>query len=64
MAADQLLEMHDPYRRCEKTCSHDLVRGLLVEELLADDGPYPDEHPLLNFRPLRASQAAELSAAS
>lgn len=64
MATDEQLAMHDPYRRCEKTCSHDLVRGLLVEELLSSDGPYPDEHPLLSFRPLRASQAVELSAAS
>lgn len=30
----------DPYRRCEDHCNHDLVRGILVSELLASDGPY------------------------
>jgi len=43
---------HDPYRRCEGSCTHDLARGVLVSELLAGDGPFPDSHPLLTFRPI------------
>ncbi len=30
----------DPYRRCEDHCNHDLVRGILVSDLLGSDGPY------------------------
>ena len=45
--------IHDPYTRCESSCSHDLARGITVVELLAADGPYPDAHPLLTFRPIR-----------
>ena len=30
----------DPYRRCEDHCNHDLVRGILVSDLLGLDGPY------------------------
>ncbi len=30
----------DPYRRCEEHCNHDLVRGILVSDLLESDGPY------------------------
>ena len=31
----------DPYKNCEKRCNHDLVNGILVEDLLGDiDGPY------------------------
>lgn len=31
----------DPYARCEDRCTHDLGRGVLLEELLATDGPHP-----------------------
>lgn len=31
----------DPYARCEEGCTHDLAVGVLVEELLAADGPHP-----------------------
>lgn len=57
---------HDPYRRCEASCTHDLARGVLVSELLASDGPFPDSHPLLTFRPIvaRATQPGLMSAAS
>ncbi len=41
---------HDPYRRCEEVCTHDLSRGVLVSELLSGPGPHPDAHPLLRFR--------------
>jgi len=45
---------HDPYRRCEEGCNHDLSQGVLVSELLSRPGPYPDTHPLLRFdRPPR-----------
>ena len=31
----------DPYRTCEKTCNHDLARGVLVREIVGPvDGPY------------------------
>lgn len=35
----------DPYRRCPESCVHDLARGVLVDELLDRDGPYP-RHPM------------------
>ena len=30
----------DPYRRCEDLCTHDLGRGVLILELIEEDGPY------------------------
>ena len=33
--------VEDPYRRCESGCPHDLSRGVLLQELLGGDGPYP-----------------------
>jgi hypothetical protein len=33
---------HDPYRRCEQQCNHDLGRGVSIAELLGIDGPFPD----------------------
>lgn len=58
--------IHDPYRRCEEVCTHDLTRGILVSELLGDDGPYPDTHPLLVFRafPRRHPATQPVAAAS
>jgi hypothetical protein len=32
---------NDPYAHCEERCTHDLGKGVLLEELLADDGPHP-----------------------
>ena len=32
--------IEDPYRRCEDHCNHDLVRGVLVADLIAADGPH------------------------
>jgi len=58
MATPDTAAAHDPYRRCEGSCTHDLARGVLVSELLADEGPYPDSHPLLVFRPMRIPAAA------
>lgn len=39
----------DPFRGCEEKCNHDLVRGVLVEELVGDsDGPHlPSYVPLI-----------------
>lgn len=31
---------HDPYKRCERHCNHDLARGVTMEDLLDHDGPY------------------------
>ena len=31
----------DPYANCERTCYHDLARGMLVTDL-KHDGPYTD----------------------
>ena len=53
MAVEGAQAIHDPYRRCEGSCTHDLARGVLVSELLNNEGPYPDSHPLLTFRPMR-----------
>jgi hypothetical protein len=34
--------LFDPYARCEEHgCTHDLSRGVTLEELLSGDGPYP-----------------------
>jgi len=35
---------HDPYAGCDKNCTHDLVYGLLTDDLKRD-GPYPDRSP-------------------
>lgn len=41
--------MADPYLRCEEGgCTHELARGVLLEELLGGDGPYPLTNPLLS----------------
>ncbi len=32
----------DPYARCSRECVHDLARGVLVNELIEKDGPYPE----------------------
>lgn len=46
--------VHDPYRRCEEQCNHDLARGILVSDLIADDGPHPPSHLIVNFTLQRA----------
>jgi hypothetical protein len=33
--------MYDPYRNCERTCTHDTARGVLTSDLLVD-GPFVD----------------------
>ena len=45
----------DPYGRCERHCNHDLARGVLIAELLDDDGPYPPSHLLVNLASQRAT---------
>ncbi|MFQ5553942.1 MAG: hypothetical protein ACE5GC_01065 [Acidimicrobiia bacterium] len=32
---------YDPYRHCERGCHHDLATGVLVSDLLGEEGPYP-----------------------
>ena len=39
----------DPYRKCEEHCNHDLVRGILIDELLGGDGPYRPTNLLVSF---------------
>jgi hypothetical protein len=34
------MDSFDPYTTCEVDCTHDLARGLSVEDLLETDGPY------------------------
>ncbi len=48
---DAMTETHDPYSRCEDTCSHDLARGASAQDLRDGDGPYPDTHPLFTTDP-------------
>ena len=53
----------DPYRRCEEHCNHDLVRGILVADLLSEDGPYRPTNlvitlPLDRVRVLESGDAA------
>ena len=48
---------HDPYRRCEENCNHDLARGVTIAELLGGDGPHPDSHLIVNFSLNRAASA-------
>ena len=45
---------HDPYRRCEQSCNHDLARGVSLDELLDRDGPHPDSHLIVSFSLQRA----------
>ncbi len=41
--------IHDPYKRCEHHCTHDLSRGVTVAELLSGDGPHSDSHLIVNY---------------
>lgn len=54
---------HDPYVRCPEVCTHDLARGVLVAELLGDDGPHPDRQPLFDLSS-PASEPPPLAVAS
>ncbi len=62
MAAAQITPVHDPYGGCEGSCTHDLARGVLVSELLGEEGPYPDSHPLLTTPNLRTMFTQGLAA--
>lgn len=53
----------DPYRRCEDHCNHDLVRGILVSDLLGTDGPYRPTSLLVTL-PFDRGQPDELRRAS
>ncbi len=58
---DTLDVVHDPYRRCEEHCNHDLARGVGVMDLLAGDGPHPAAHLIVNFALQRAIVFEELT---
>ena len=64
MTAAQVAPAHDPYGGCEGSCTHDLARGVLVSELLGQEGPYPDSHPLLTPPNLRTMLTQGLVVAS
>jgi hypothetical protein len=64
MATAQVAPVHDPYGGCEGSCTHDLARGVLVSELLGQEGPYPDSHPLLTGPNLRTMFTQGLAVAS
>lgn len=53
-------ETDDPYRFCQReNCEHDLVKGVLIRELLTIDGPHPSAAgPLLARNPERDNRAA------
>jgi len=55
MTAAEAPNSYDTYRTCEGSCTHDLARGVLVSDLLNDEGPYPDSHPLLSTPPIGAA---------
>lgn len=58
---------NDPYARCEERCTHDLGKGVLIVELLGDDGPHPsifdDARRGLLGRELRSRLISQPSAA-
>ena len=56
---ERLDVIHDPYRRCEEHCNHDLARGVTLAELLGADGPHPDSHLIINFSLQRAFVLAD-----
>lgn len=47
------MTVHDPYGDCETGCTHDLARGLLVDDLKRD-GPYPETASLIGAQWLTA----------
>lgn len=49
-------EIKDPFRDCESgRCNHDLARGIALDDLLAEDGPYPPSYLIVNLRSARPS---------
>lgn len=57
-------QVDDPYRRCEDHCNHDLVRGILVSDLLSGDGPYRPTSLLVTLPFDRAMHDSNLRQAS
>lgn len=47
---------NDPYLKCDKACTHDLVRGLTLDELFGGDGPHADSYLIVTYTPAGASQ--------
>ena len=62
LAAQNKNALRDPYRRCESTwneeeerwrgggCHHDLARGILVGDLMREEGPHESRSRLLSGR--------------
>lgn len=48
---------HDPYLKCDTACTHDLVRGLTLDELMRGDGPHAESHLIVNYTPAGGSQS-------
>ncbi len=42
--------LRDPYTNCEAgQCNHDLAKAVTIEDLLADDGPFPPGYTIVNL---------------
>lgn len=51
---------NDPFRNCESTgCNHDLGRGVLVTDLLRNDGPFTQALVVDRVRGIYYQQADE-----
>ena len=56
--ATDLHLIHDPYGGCVESCTHDLARGVLTDDICGGDGPYPSVFPLAASGPLAGLIAA------
>jgi hypothetical protein len=46
----------DPYSTCEAgRCSHDLARAVTIDDLIADDGPFPPSQMIVNLSSSRVT---------
>ncbi len=44
----------DPYSTCEAgRCSHDLARAVTIDDLIADDGPFPPSQMIVKLSTTR-----------
>jgi len=56
---ESLEAIDDPYRRCEDHCNHDLVRGVLVADMMASDGPFKPSNLVITLPILTATERPE-----
>ena len=47
-------DFHGIYKRCENHCTHDLAKGVLIDELIGGEGPWPDSNPLMSTESIAA----------